>query len=39
MMTNIIDCKPEDVKIDMPVEVKFTDIGENLVLPKFKPGK
>jgi len=39
MMTNIIDCKPEDVKIGMPVEVKFTDMGENVVLPKFSPAK
>jgi len=39
MMTNIIECKPEDAKIGMPVEVKFTDIGENVILPKFKPAK
>jgi len=39
MMTNIIDCEPENIKIGMPVEVIFTDIGENIILPKFKPAK
>jgi hypothetical protein len=39
ILTNIIDCKPEDIKIDMPVAVKFTDIGENVVLPKFRPAE
>lgn len=39
MMTNIIDCKPEDVKIGLDVEVKFVDIGEGVILPKFRPAK
>ena len=39
MMTNIIDCKPEDVKIGLNVEVKFVDIGENVILPKFTLAK
>jgi len=37
MMTNLVECNPEDVKIGMRVEVTFTDIGKNLILPKFKP--
>jgi len=37
MMTNIVDCEPEDVKIGLNVEVKFEDIGEGVVLPKFRP--
>ncbi len=36
MLTNIDDCRPEDVMIGLDVEVKFTDIGEGVILPKFK---
>lgn len=39
IMTNIIDCKPEDCKIDMPVEVVFADVTEDITLPKFRPVK
>ncbi|MFC2071353.1 Zn-ribbon domain-containing OB-fold protein [Chloroflexota bacterium] len=37
MISNVIGCKPEDVQIDMPVEVVFEDITEEFALPKFKP--
>jgi uncharacterized protein len=37
--SNIIGCQPEDVKIDMPVEVSFEDITPEITLPKFKPTK
>ncbi|TDI91058.1 MAG: OB-fold domain-containing protein [Candidatus Dadabacteria bacterium] len=37
MMTNIVDCDPQDVKIGMEVEVVFDDITEDVTLPKFKP--
>jgi len=37
MLSNIVDCNPEDVKIDMPVEVTFEDITKSFTLPKFKP--
>ena len=35
--TNIIDCKPDDVYIDMPVEVVYEDVNDKITLPKFKP--
>ena len=35
-LTNIVDIAPADVKIGMPVEVKFNDQGD-LSLPEFKP--
>lgn len=38
IVTNIIDCKPEDVKIGMKVEVIFEDVTKEHTLPKFKPG-
>ncbi len=37
MMSNMVECKNEDIKCDMPVEVVFDDITEEMALPKFKP--
>ena len=36
MMTNIEECKLEDLKIGADVEVRFSDIGQGIILPKFK---
>ena len=36
MMTRIVDCKPEDVRIDMDVEVVFQERG-GYFLPYFRP--
>jgi len=37
MMTNVVGCKPEDVRIDMPVEVVFEDATPEVSVPKFRP--
>ena len=39
MLTNIVEVAqtPEDLKLDMPVEVVFDDAGNNVTLPKFRP--
>ena len=37
MPSNIIGCKLDDIKIDMPVEVHFEDVTDEFALPKFKP--
>ena len=37
MITTIVGCKPEDLKIGLNVVVEFQDIGEGVVLPRFKP--
>ena len=37
MVTNIIGCKPEDIKVGMKVQVVFEDATETVSLPKFKP--
>lgn len=37
MESNIVGCPPEDVRIEMPVEVAFDDITSEISLPKFKP--
>lgn len=38
MMSNITGCKPDEVKVNMPVELYFEDISDDFALPKFKPG-
>jgi uncharacterized OB-fold protein len=37
MESNIIGCKVEDVKVEMPVIVSFDDVTEEISLPKFRP--
>ncbi len=37
MMTRIVECNPEEVKMDMDVEVVFNDITEEFSLPYFRP--
>ena len=37
MMTNIVDCDPENVTINMPVEVTFEDVSDDVTLPMFRP--
>ena len=37
MVSNLVECKPGDVEIGMPVEVVFDDVTAEITLPKFKP--
>ena len=37
MLTNIVGCAPEDVRIGMPVRVVFEDVADGVTLPKFCP--
>ena len=37
MLSNVIGCKPEEVRCDMPVEVTYEDITDEMTLPKFRP--
>lgn len=39
LMSNIVDCKNEDIEIGMPVEVVFEEVSEEVTLPKFRPAK
>lgn len=36
IMTNIVDCTPEQVKIGLPVEVCFQDVTDEVTLPQFR---
>ena len=39
MLTNIVDCPPEQVKIGMPVEVVYEDVTRDVTLAKFRPAR
>jgi uncharacterized OB-fold protein len=41
MMTNIVDCAqtPETLELDMPLEVVFEKVSDDISLPKFRPAK
>jgi len=36
LVSNMVDVKPDEIFIGMPVEVAFDDISEGLTLPKFR---
>jgi len=37
LLTNIVGCRPEDIRCDMPVEVTWEDVTDEVSLPKFRP--
>ncbi len=37
MMSNVVECNVEEVKIGMPVTVVFEDWSEEISIPKFRP--
>jgi uncharacterized OB-fold protein len=37
IVSTIVGCKPEDVKIGMKVQVVFDDVTEQFTIPEFKP--
>jgi uncharacterized OB-fold protein len=37
VMTNIVDCDPDSVRIGQSVEVVFHDTGQGTALPRFRP--
>ncbi len=37
MLSNIVDCDPEEVFCEMPVKVTFKKLNEEFTLPVFKP--
>ncbi len=39
LISNVIGCDLSDIYMDMPVEVVFEKITEDVTLPKFRPAK
>jgi len=37
LVTNIVDVDPEDVRVEMPLEVDFVEIADGWKLPVFRP--
>jgi uncharacterized OB-fold protein len=37
MLTNVVGCPPDQVKIGMAVEVTFEDVNDEIAIPRFKP--
>ena len=36
LISNMVDCDPDDIEIGMPVEVVFETVNDEITLPKFK---
>ncbi len=39
LMSNIVECRNEDIYVEMPLQVVFDDVTDEITLPKFKPVK
>jgi uncharacterized OB-fold protein len=39
ILADVVDCKPEQVKIGMPVEVVFADVTPEVTLVNFRPAR
>lgn len=37
VLADMVECRPEDVRVGMPVEVLFDDVTDELTLPRFRP--
>lgn len=37
MVSNLVDCDDDAIRVGMPVKVKFVDVADNLTLPLFRP--
>ncbi len=37
LVSNVVECKNEDLKIGMPLEVVFDDVTTEVTIPRFKP--
>jgi hypothetical protein len=36
LLSNVVGCAPEEVEVEMPVRVRFDDVG-GFTLPRFEP--
>jgi uncharacterized protein len=37
LVTNLLNCEPEEVEVGMPVTVRFTSVSDDITLPYFVP--
>jgi hypothetical protein len=36
-MTNVVDCEPEGLRVDLPLQVTFRATRDEVTLPVFRP--
>jgi hypothetical protein len=36
VLSQLVDCSPDDLRIGMPVEVVFEDVTDEVTLPRFR---
>jgi len=36
IVSNVVDCRPDDIYIGMPVEVVFDDVTDEVTIPRFR---
>jgi uncharacterized OB-fold protein len=36
LLTNLVDCRPDEVRCDQPVSVVWEEVTESVTLPKFR---
>ncbi len=39
MLTNLVECAPDAMRIGMPVEVSFRQMSDEITLPMFRPAE
>ena len=37
LLSNVVGCEPDNLRIGMPVQVEFVDTEEQLAVPRFRP--
>ena len=37
LVSNVVDCSNEDIRVGMPVEMIFEEVAEDITLPRFRP--
>ena len=37
LLSNVVGCEPDQVRIGMPVQVEFVDTDDGLAVPRFRP--
>jgi uncharacterized OB-fold protein len=37
MLSHVVGCEPEEVRVGMPVQVEFVDVDDEVAVPRFRP--
>jgi hypothetical protein len=39
MLSNLIECEPDEIRVGMPLEVDFRKMSDAITLPYFRPAQ